>query len=125
MNMLFPDPADGEALRDAALDLLRSRRAAFVRDLTRAAVGLALDRGEVTADDVRAAVPIPAGIRPVVVGCAIRDLAMAGILRRVGYRPTGRSVAHARTLSVWQLVDAEAAVAWLAEFPSLNGGPES
>lgn len=110
---------DGETLRDAALYLLRQRRAALVRDLARAAVRLALTGDDITADDVRAVVPIPNGIRPVVVGAAMRDLADAGIIQRVGYRPSARAVAHARPLSVWRLADAAAAHAWLATHPPL------
>jgi hypothetical protein len=123
MPSLPSDRSDGEALRDAGLALLRAHRAALVRDLTRAAVRIALDRGELTADDVRAAVPIPDGIRPVVVGAAIRDAADAGIIRRVGYRPSARAVAHARPLAVWALVDAAAALAWLAAHPPIPADP--
>jgi hypothetical protein len=113
-------PHEGERRRDAALSLLRVRRAALVRDLTRAAVRLALERGTVTADDVRAVVPIPEGIRPVVVGAAFRDAALAGILRRTGYRPSTRPAAHARPLAVWQLADQAAALAWLDTHPPLD-----
>lgn len=120
MSILPDGSAEGEARRDAALSLLRIHRAAVVRDLTRAAVRIALERGELTADDVRAVVPIPAGIRPVVVGAAMRDAADAGILRRIDYRKSGRRVAHARPLSVWQLADADAALAWLAAHPPLT-----
>ena len=42
--------AEGEARRDAALNLLRIRRAALVRDLARAAVRLALERHRITAE---------------------------------------------------------------------------
>ena len=81
-NLFDPEPArngagEGETLRDKALSLLHAHRAAVVRDLTRAAVRLALERGTITADDVRDVVPIPPGIRPVVVGAAIRDAAAA------------------------------------------------
>ena len=120
MQIVPDDRPDGEARRDAALNLLRVHRYALVRDLTRAAVRIVLDAGTVTADDVRAVVPIPAGIRPVVVGCVFRDLADAGILRRAGFRNSTRPVAHARPLSVWRLADAAGAVAWLAAHPSIT-----
>lgn len=117
----LPDAGpSGEALRDAALALLRTHRAALVRALSRAAVRIALERGTVTADDVRHAVPIPAGIRPVVVGAAVRDVATAGVLRRVGYRPSARPEAHARPLTVWQLSDEPTGRAWLAAHPPLT-----
>lgn len=109
--------AEGKARRDAALSLLRVRRAGLIRACTAAALRIALDRGEVCADDVRAVVPIPAGISPKLVGVVFRDLADAGILRRAGFRPSTRPAAHARPLSVWELADAAARV-WLATHPS-------
>lgn len=114
---------DGRARRDAALNLLRVHRAALARDLTRAAVRLAMERDEVTADDVRGVVTIPDGIRPVVVGAAMRDAADAGLIVRVGYRPSTRPIAHARPLTVWRLADAAAATAWLAAHPPLPVDP--
>lgn len=114
MFSLPPTTAEGQAQRDAALTLLRARRAGLVRACTAAALRVALDRGEVSADDVRAAVPIPADISPKLVGVVFRDLADAGILRRSGFRNSTRPAAHARPLSVWSLTDAAAATAHLA-----------
>lgn len=111
--------ASGEARRDAALDLLRRHRAALCRDLCRAIVGLALDRGTLTADDVRAAVTIPAGIRPVVVGAAMQAVADAGLITCIDYRRSRRPVAHARPVRVWRLADRAAALAWLAARPPI------
>jgi len=103
----------GEALRDNALDLLRQHRAALVRECTVAALRIALREGEVTADDVRAVVPIPPGINPKLVGAAFNDLA-DGILRRSGDRPSKRKLAHARRVTVWELGDRATAAAQLA-----------
>lgn len=113
--------AEGERRRDEALAILRTRRsAALIRDLQVAAVRIALERGEVCADDVRALVPIPADINPKVVGAAFRELADAGILSNTGtYRRSCRPQAHARPLPVWRLADAAGAVAWLTAHPSL------
>lgn len=112
----------GADLRDRALNLLAARRPALVRDIQRAAVRLALDpgRADLTADDLRAAVPIPAGIRPHVVGTAVRALAVAGILRHDGYRLSTRPVAHCRPVTVWTLADRAAALAWLAAHPPIT-----
>lgn len=114
---------EGEALRDNALSLLRARRAGLIRDCTAAALRVALEKGEVCADDVRALVPIPAGISPKFVGVVFRDLADAGILRRDGFRPSTRPAAHARPLSLWRLADAAAAVAWLTAHPTTPAAP--
>lgn len=119
MDIVPTDRPEGEARRDAALHLLRIHRAAVVRDLTRAALGIALERGTLTADDVRAVVPIPPGIRPCVAGAAIRDA--AGILTQTGeYIRSRRPEAHARPLPVWRLADAAGAAAWLAAHPPLT-----
>lgn len=121
---ILPDPTpDGEALRDAALALLAAHRADLVRDLQRAALVLAIARDTITADDIRAAVPIPPGVRPVVVGAALRPLAVAGYLRRVGYRASARPVAHARPLAVWALADDAGAAAWLTAHPAPAPAP--
>lgn len=112
--------SEGEARRDKALSLLRVRRADLIRQCTAAAIRVALERGEVCADDVRAVVPIPADISPKLVGVVFRDMADAGILRRAGYRPSTRPTAHARPLSVWTLADADAARTWLAAHPLLT-----
>ncbi len=120
MTILSHDGDDGEFRRDAALDILRSRRAALVRSCTVAAIRVALNGGEVCADDVRAVVPIPPDVSPKLVGAVFRDLADAGILRRVGFRNSQRPAAHARPLSVWRLADADAAQARLAARPPLT-----
>lgn len=108
MHILPNDSPDGEARRDAALNLLRVRRADLIRRCTVAALRVALERGEVVADDVRAAVPIPPGVSPKLVGYVFRDLEDARILRRVRFRNSTRPASHARPLSVWALADAAA-----------------
>ena len=128
MSTLFDGPpvfngAEGEARRDAALSRLRARRADLIRECTAAALRVALDRGEVCADDVRAVVPIPADISPKFVGVVFRDLADAGILHRAGFRNSTRPAAHARPLSLWRLADAAAAHAWLAAHPPQPADP--
>ena len=120
MTVLFPDGADGAALRDAALNLLRVRRAGLIRECTAAALRIALEAGELCADDVRDIVAIPSGISPKLMGPVFRDLADAGILRRDGYRNSKRRCAHARPLSVWRLADPAAAIARLAALKTVS-----
>lgn len=119
MSSLPPNGAEGEALRDAALAVLRVHRSELVRALQITALRVALQRGTVTADDVRGLVEIPTGTSPKVVGAAFRDLALSGILRRTGYQNSTRAKAHARPLTVWALADAAGAAAWLAAHPPL------
>lgn len=125
MSILSPigNGGEGEARRDAALNLLRVRRADLIRECTAAALRVALDRGEVCADDVRAVVPIPADISPKLVGVVFRDLADAGILRRAGFQNSTRPAAHARPLSLWRLADAASALARLDAHPTTPAAP--
>jgi len=118
MTVLYDVGSDGKARRDAALNLLRVRRAALIRECTAAALRIALEAGEVCADDVRAVVTIPPGVSPKLMGPVFRDLADARILRRDGYRLSKRPVAHARPLSFWRLADAAAATARLTALTS-------
>jgi hypothetical protein len=123
-SLFGPDPArngpgDGEGRRDAALALLRVRRADLIRILQAVALRVALERGEVCADDVRALVAIPPTVSPKCVGAAFRELADAGLLRRAGFRNSNRPIAHARPLSVWRLADAAGAAVRLATFPTV------
>ena len=111
---------DGAALRNAALARLRVRRATIIRRLSRAAVEIALESGEVHVDAVRDRVPIPPQIRPCVVGAAMRDLVDARLIYRIGHRRTRRPIAHARFASVWRLTSRDAALAWLAAHPPLD-----
>jgi hypothetical protein len=110
---------EGEGRRDAALRLLRDRRAVLVRRVQRAYLAQLLDRGPSTVDAVRAAVPIPAGIDPRCVGAAVRGLATLRLIRRAGPDRSRRPVAHARDLPRWEIADRDAAAAWLAEHPDL------
>ncbi|TPW00841.1 MAG: hypothetical protein FD124_3890 [Alphaproteobacteria bacterium] len=114
------DELEGETRRDAALTLLRVRRAVLIRELQAAALRVALDRGAVCADDVRALVPIPVAVSPKVVGAAFRELADTGILCRAGFINSKRPQAHARPLTQWQLADAAGAAAWLAAHSPLT-----
>lgn len=104
---------DGVPQRDAALNLLRTRRPAIIRDQARAALCVALERVEPTAD-VCGVAPIPADILPKLVGAVFRDLADARNIRRAGFRNPTRPEAHARPLPSWQLANATAVFARLA-----------
>ena len=120
VNITDPN-AGGEARRDEALAILNRTRRATIRTLQRAAINLALTCGKITADDLRAVVSIPPGIDPVVVGAAVRGLAVAGVLKRDGYKRSARPVAHCRPVAEWTLVDRGHAIDWLSVNPSLTG----
>jgi len=116
----FTDLAEGEGRREEQLNLLRDRRAVFVRRGQRALLQRLLEVDQATADDVRDAVDLPPGIAPVLFGAVPTPLARTGIIERVGYVQTVRPDAHARPVSLWRLRDHDAAARWLAAHPELD-----
>lgn len=112
--------------KDAAHAILRARRWRIICLARRAMLSAALVRPDrtTTADDAWDAWPngLPVGIGPKCLGAVPGDLARAGILRAVGYRPTCRAIAHARPLRLWQIVDDAAALAWLDANPDIETG---
>ena len=80
-------PSEGERLKAAALALLEARRECYVRRGRRALLQAMLDGdGTATADDVRAAVELPADIDPKLFG---HRAAPAGIRPNHSQRRTG------------------------------------
>lgn len=108
---------EGERRRDVARSMLETRRERVIQRARRVLLTVLLIRGEATMDDVRDAVTLPAGVDPVCLGCVPGPLARAGIIRAAGSVRTSRPTAHARPLTVWRLVDRDAAERWLAEHP--------
>jgi hypothetical protein len=111
--------AEGERRRDTALALLAERRAALVRRAQRALLTQLLDGDLATADDVRAAVELPPGVDPRLVGAAIRSLAVEGVILSAGRTRSARPAAHARWVDLWAASDRDTALAWLASHPPL------
>lgn len=111
--------AEGERRRDNALELLRERRAVWVRRAQRALLTAALERGEATADDVAAVVVLPPDLDGRLLGAAPGALAHAGLLCLSGYVRSTRPERHASVIAVWTLADRAAAVAWLRDNPDL------
>jgi len=109
--------ADGDRRKAEAIALLADRRELYVLRGRRALLSALLATGQATADDVRDVVELPNGINPKCFGAVPSALAREGIIRRVGYVPARRPDAHARPVSVWALVDRDAAMRWLADHP--------
>ena len=76
-----------------------------------------LEGGSATIDDVRALVDLPPGIGPKLFGAAPGPLVRAGIIRAAGFAKTCRPAAHARPVTVWELIDGAAAERWLHAHP--------
>lgn len=107
----------GPDRKEAAHDLLETTRASLLLRARHAMLTLLLDRGECTADDIRAHVKIPSDINPVALGATPGPLARAGIVRRTGFAASTRPDAHGRPVSVWQIVSSAKAAEWLRENP--------
>ena len=110
---------EGERRRDAALDLLRQRRAALVRRGARLLAGRLLEFGTATMDDIAAELETPPDLDRRLVGAIPSTLAKAGVAVLTGYVRSTRPERHASVLAVWQLTDADAALAWLDAHPEL------
>jgi len=95
------------ALEAARQDTLFRARCVFLKH--------AITHSTVTADDVQAAIDLPPGIDPKVLGPVPVPFARAGIIERVGFRNSTRADAHARPVSVWKLVDRAKAERWLSD----------
>lgn len=111
--------ADGKRCRDAAHDLHHQYRDVVIRCAQRVLLRTLLQHGTATADDVRAGIDLPVGVDPVCLGAVPTPLARAGIIHRAGYAITTRGVAHARPVSVWELLNRTAAETWLIAHPDL------
>lgn len=119
--------ADGEQLKREALNLLEEHRKVWVRRGRRALLMKLLVTGTATADVVHAAVKLPPGVDPRCLGSVPGLLALKGIIRRVGFAQSNRPECHRTTVTVWELVDRAAAMAWLEDnpdMPDLDGNPE-
>ena len=124
--MIAPlDRCEGERRKADALATLEANREPLVTAGRRALLTVLLERDTATADDVRDLVPCPVGTGPTAYGAVPVALARAGIIRRAGYVPTARPLAHARPVSVWTLADRGRAERWLRENPAPPDPPRS
>jgi hypothetical protein len=125
--MITPDlhqagQQEGECCKDAAHSLLEATREVCLRRARRALLVELLADGTATADDVVEMIGSAIeGIDPRWRGAVPGPLAQAGIIRDTGRSvKSSRPEAHARKLTVWELADRDAALAWLARHPNLS-----
>jgi hypothetical protein len=123
MSALAPRRAgqrEGERRKDAAHALLEARRDVFIRRARRALLTHLLEADTATADDVADRLgPQPDGIDPRFLGTVPGPLARAGIIRPASVTKSARPSRHASLLTVWELADRAAALAWLDRNPDL------
>lgn len=80
---------------------LEKRYPELSRRLQETARRLALEKGEITSDDVWAAHPIPAGVEPRIMAAAFKP--RAAWIKTGRYVPTKRPSANKRPIPVWTL----------------------
>jgi hypothetical protein len=111
---------EGKRRKDAAHLRLEALRDVYIRRARRALLLRLLEVGVATADDVAERIgPTDASIDPRWLGTVPGLLAIARIIRRVGYTKSARPIRHASVIAVWELADRAAALAWLARHPDL------
>jgi hypothetical protein len=108
---------EGERRKSEALQTLAARRERYVNDGRRALLRRAIEAGVATADDVRAVVKLPDGINPKLFGSVPGALCRGGLIRRASFTKTARAKAHARPVTIWELIDKDAAEEWLRDHP--------
>jgi hypothetical protein len=114
----------GAALKARAFAALRVHRLHYIRRMQRALLEYLLTHGSGTVHDIRDAVPLPDDINPVCVGPVPNELAEARIIKRVRYAVTRRAKSHGRPVSLWKLIDPDAAREWRATHPSIDLPPQ-
>lgn len=120
----------GDAAKQAALGQhLSGRGGPYIRAAQRVLLERLLTGAErVTIDDVRDAVPLPAGLSPKLFGAVPGALVKFGLIEKAGYAQTARPEAHARPVTLWRLragADTRtAARAWLAANPRPDLGED-
>ncbi len=116
---------EGKRRKDAAHLLLEARREFYIRRARRALLTRLLEVGIATADDVAERIgPADPALDRRWLGTVPGLLAVAGIIRRVGYTKSARPARHASVIAVWELVDRGGALAWLARHPELPDDDE-
>lgn len=89
----------GRQLRDAQLGLFEVRDYEFLQSCRAAAVAIAKARGQVSINEVREAVTVPANINPSVLGAVFKSK----YFKAVGYTEATHKAAHARVVRVYAL----------------------
>lgn len=87
----------GPELRDATLEMFEFYRAGYVRVARTWAEHILGQRGEVSADDIHEAYPVPQDIDPRVMGAVLNKRRF----RFLRYQQSRRRENHGRVIAVW------------------------
>ena len=108
---------DAKRRKEQALTNHETNRKAILLKARHVFIQHLLQSGESTADHIREVIELPPDINPSCLGAVPAPLARAGIVQRGGYVVSRRKESHARTLSLWQLLDRAKAQQWLDDNP--------
>lgn len=95
---------DAQDRRDKALNGLEDKYPDFLARARHVATTIAERQGEVTADDVREFLPIPANVHHSVMGSVFRSPQW----KRIGWRRSSQPQRKASVIGVWRLRDGRA-----------------
>jgi len=93
------DFAEARAERDKAHRHFEWDQPSFLAQARSLAITIAQRHGRVTIDDVRARLPLPAGVHPSVFGAVFKGK----LFEPIGYVASQRKAAHARTIRIYRL----------------------
>ena len=87
------------AAQEAIVAALEVRYPRFTDRARQLAVAICHERGCVTSDDLREAMPIPAGVHHNAMGSVFRG----GLFVRIGWRNSAQPRRHGNRVGIWQL----------------------
>ena len=91
----------GQQIRDQQLDMFEVRDSDFLNSCRSLAMQIAKRNGEVSINDVRQHLQVPAGVNPSVLGAVFRTKAF----KKIGMCEANHKEAHARIVRVYALTD--------------------
>ena len=91
----------GQQIRDQQLDMFEVRDSDFLNSCRSLAMQIAKRNGEVSINDVRQHLQVPAGVNPSVLGEVFRTKAF----KKIGMCEANHKEAHARIVRVYALTD--------------------
>jgi hypothetical protein len=95
------NPTQGQQIRDAQLDFFEQRDSEFLSRCRSLAMQIAMRKGEVSINDIRAHIQVPSGVHPSVLGAVFRTKQF----KKVGLCEASHKEAHARVIRVYALAD--------------------
>jgi hypothetical protein len=91
----------GQQIRNSQLDMFEVRDAEFLTRCRNIAMQIAMRKGEVSINDIRAHIQVPSGVHPSVLGAVFRTKQF----KKIGLCEASHKEAHARVIRVYALAD--------------------